>query len=108
MITMHVRYIYTYVRIVIIVTGVTKPKCVNISVSSDNSPHGSQPSDIVFEEKGDVNEQLYQKWFEEGYDIYDEDYVKWLMANHPNDVLSEWLTVFNGTSYHYSLTTRQV
>ena len=24
--------------------------------------------------------------------IYDEDYVKWLMANHPNDVLSEWLT----------------
>ena len=43
-------------------------------------PHGSQQSDRALEE-GDVNEQLYQKWFEEGYDIYDEDYVKWLIQN---------------------------
>ena len=61
-------------------------------------PHGSQQSDIALEEEGDVNEQLYQKQFEEGYDIYDEEYVKWLMVNHPNDV-------FNGASYYYRLTT---
>ena len=77
-----------------IVTSVAKSKCVKISMYSDSSmlPHGSQQSDIAFEEEGDANEQLYQKWFEEGYDIYDEDYVKWLMANHPNDVPSKWLT----------------
>ena len=64
------------------------------SVHSDSSmvPHGSQQSDITLEEEGDANEQLYQKWFEEGYDIYDEEYVKWLMAKHPNNVPSEWLT----------------
>ena len=86
--------------LIIIVTGVTKSKSVNISVHSDSLmvPHGNQQSDIAFEEEGDVNEQLYQKRFEEGYDIYDEDYVKWLMTNHPNDVPSEWLTDISTSS----------
>ena len=67
-------------------------------------PHGSQRSDIALEE-GDVNEQLYQKWFEEGYDIYDEDYVKWLMANHPNDIPSKWLTEVSTSSMVPATTT---
>ena len=88
----------TYIHVV---KGVTKSKGFkNTSVHGDNLmvPHGSQQSDIALEEEGDVNEQLYQKRFEEGYDIYDEEYVKWLMVNHPNDVPSEWLTEVSTSS----------
>ena len=101
----YVRYMYTYVCVV---TGVTKSKGLKYtSVHSDSSvvPHGSQQSDIAFEEEEDANEQLYQKRFEEGYDIYDEDYVKWLMANHPNDVPSEWLTEVSTSSMVPATTT---
>ena len=83
------------------VSGVTKSKGFkNSSVHSDSSmvPHGSQQSNITLEEEGDVNEQLYQKRFKEGYDIYDEEYVKWLMVNHPNDVPSQWLTEASSSS----------
>ena len=62
--------------------------------------HGSQQSDITFEEEGDANEQLYQKRFEEGYDIYDEEY-----ANHPNDLPSEWLTEVSTSSMMPATTT---
>ena len=61
-----------------VVSGVTKSKVLkNSTVHSDSSmvPHGSQQSDITLEEEGDANEQLYQKWFKEGYDIYDEELV---------------------------------
>ena len=68
-------------------------------------PHGSQQSNITLEEEGDANEQLYQKRFEEGYDIYDEGYVKWLMANHPNNVPSEWLTEASSSSMISATTT---
>ena len=98
-------YVYTYMCVVL---GVTKSKGLkNTSVHSDSLmvPHGSQQSDITLEEEGDANEQLYQKWFEEGYDIYDEEYVKWLMANHPNDVPSEWLTDISTSSMVPATTT---
>ena len=48
-------------------------------------PHGSQQSDITLEEEGDAIEQLYQKWFEEGYDIYDEDKGSFTSRNFIDD-----------------------
>ena len=68
-------------------------------------PHGSQQSDMILEEEGDANEQLYQKRFAEGYDIYDEEYVQWLMANHPNDVPRKWLTKASASAMMPATTT---
>ena len=96
---------YVHMHMVSDVTKSKGPK--NSSVHSDSSmvPHGSQQSDITLEEEGDANEQLYQKRYEEGYDIYDEEYVKWLMANHPNNVPSEWLTEASSSSMISATTT---
>ena len=44
------------------------------------------------------SEDLFQRWYREGYDIYDEAYVRWLMVHHPGDVKSEWLTKTATTS----------
>ena len=44
------------------------------------------------------SEDLFQRWYTEGYDIYDEAYVQWLMVHHPGDVKSEWLTKTATTS----------
>ena len=44
------------------------------------------------------SEDLFQRRYKEGYDIYDESYVRWLMAHHPGDVKSEWLTKTTTTS----------
>ena len=80
-------YTFTYMCVV---SGVTKSKGLkNTSVHSDSLmvPHGSQQSDITLEEEGDANEQLYQKRFEANH-----------LANHPNDVPSEWLTEVSTSS----------
>ena len=44
------------------------------------------------------SEDLFQRWYREGYDIYDEPYVRWLMVHHPGDVKGEWLTKTATTS----------
>ena len=44
------------------------------------------------------SEDLFQRWYREGYDIYNEAYVRWLMVHHPGDVKSEWLTKNTTTS----------
>ena len=47
--------------------------CTYLDSDSSMVPHESQQSYITLQKEGDVNEQLYQKQFEEGYDIYDEN-----------------------------------
>ena len=56
----------------------------------------NEESDIAKSHSG--SEELFQRWYKEGYDIYDGPYVRWLMEHHPGDVKSEWLTKTTTTS----------
>ena len=61
----------------------------------------NEESDIAESHSG--SEDLFQRWYKEGYDIYDESYVRWLMVHHPGDIKGEWLTNIAATFKSFTL-----
>ena len=49
----------------------------------------NEDSDIAESHSG--SEDLFQRWYKEGYDTYDEPYVQWLIINHPDNVRNDWM-----------------
>ena len=61
----------------------------------------NEENDIAESHSG--SEDLFQRWYKEGYDIYDESYVRWLMVHHPGDIKGEWLTNIAATFKSFTL-----
>ena len=60
-------------------------------VDDDDNP-SCDNSDVEACSDEHLENELFNKRYEEGYNIYSESYAKWLLKHHPRETPTDWIT----------------